>query len=82
MSTTINPVQTPVVKAPAFKARKINSQKFVNSVDKATRQFPLKELAKTDPEKAKILMVNDAISRMLMNDDSFVKKVMKFLGRG
>ena len=49
MSTTINPVQTPVVKDPAFKARKINYQKFVNSVDKENRDSQLKELDKTYP---------------------------------
>ena len=61
--TTINPVQTPVTQAPAFRGKTTKAQqKAVDALNRAFRENQLKEMMKVDPEIAKIMKMQDCFA--------------------
>ena len=67
MSTTINPVQTPVAQAPAFKGKKAPKD-VLKTIDKlgfqAVDQIKLSNLAKTNPTEAKEVIARDSLKKL------------------
>ena len=67
MSTTINPVQTPVAQAPAFKGKKAPKD-VLKTIDKlgfqAVDQIKLSILAKTNPTEAKEVIARDSLKKL------------------
>ena len=60
--TTITPAPIPVTQtqSPAFRGKTMKAQqKVVDAVNKAFRENQLKEMIKTDPERAKITIMNN-----------------------
>ena len=77
--TTINPVQTPVTQAPAFRGKAKAQQKFVDTANKVVRDFQIKEMMKTDPERAKVMIMQDMMANGIMTNlenmaKSFIEK--------
>ena len=75
--TTINPVQAPVTQAPTFRGKTTEAQqKAADSINKAFREKLIKEMMKTNPEKAKVMILNDIMSKVTFKD------LVKFLITG
>lgn len=75
--TTINPVQTSVTQVPAFRGKTTKAQqKSADAINKAFRDILIKDLMKTDYERAKMLIFNDIASKVSFKD------IIKFLITG
>lgn len=59
--TTITPIPVEQTQAPAFRggASTKVQQKVIDTTNKAFREIQLKEIVKTDSERARIMMMND-----------------------
>lgn len=59
--TTITPIPVAQTQAPAFRggASTKVQQKVIDTTNKAFREIQLKEMVKTDSERARIMMMND-----------------------
>ena len=78
--TTINPVPMTQTQAPAFRGKTTKAQqKFVDTANKAFRDFQIKEMMKTDPERAKVMIMQDMMANGIMKNlekmaKSFIEK--------